>query len=128
MGKKNKIKIAISMILMVAALVCCVLNLTIGLGSMFTIRFNLVLLLIAVFMILWDNADYINENRRLSDKNFSLRIRVGELLMVEEENEKLKEEIQELKKTIKNQNISIGMYKHNSKIKSQKSESSDNRG
>ena len=126
MEKNEKIRFTIYIILFVVAIVCCFLSPFISLALADNIA--TILQFVVVILLLWESAEYREKIRELKGKLSRLQIRVGELLMAEEENEKLKEEIQELKKTIKNQNISIGMYKHNLKNKSQKSESSDDRG
>lgn len=126
MEKNEKIRFTIYIILFVVAIACCFLSPFISLALADNIA--TILQFVVVILLLWESAEYREKIRELKGKLSRLQIRVGELLMAEEENEKLKEEIQELKKTIKNQNISIGMYKHNLKNKSQKSESSDDRG
>jgi len=126
MGKKDKFKIGAYIFLLIAAIVVSSLKSVLKPEIIVTIAS--IIQFLVVMLLLWESIEYQRKNRELRSLCEHQRREIGNLLGLVEENMKLLDEIQELKKTIKNQNISIGMYKHNSKIKSQKSESSDNRG
>ena len=126
MGKKDKFKIGAYIFLLIAAIVVSSLKSVLKPEIIVTIAS--IIQFLVVMLLLWESIEYQRKNRELRSLCEHQRREIGNLLSLVEENMKLLDEIQELKKTIKNQNISIGMYKHNSKIKSQKSESLDNRG
>ena len=126
MEKKDKFKIGAYIFLLVAAIV--VSSLKSVLKPEIVVTIASIIQFLVVMLLLWESMEYQRKNRELRSLCEHQRREIGNLLGLVEENMKLLDEIKELKKTIKNQNISIGMYKRNSKNKSQKSESSDNRG
>lgn len=116
MKKSDRLKMALCMamiaydIVIVAMLIC-----GFEMSSTFNWIHNTICISFVFVILLWNYIDVVIKNKKLREENINL---LGECIdnrYYKERAERFETQVKELEKTVKNQNISIGMYKKNSK-------------